>query len=111
MIISERHTYFSIINYFRKDNLVAHWLERRMECFRFPVKLAPDDERPGRWDEHLTALCPCYGQRFTVSDDMLGQQIACPLESCGKPLQLNPFVASSGPYTSSDDTEKNNLSS
>ena len=23
---------------------------------------------------------------------MIGQQIACPLESCGKPLQLNPFV-------------------
>jgi hypothetical protein len=23
---------------------------------------------------------------------MLGRQIACPLDSCGKPLQLNPFI-------------------
>jgi hypothetical protein len=23
---------------------------------------------------------------------MLGQQLACPLDACGKPLQMNPFV-------------------
>jgi WD40 repeat protein len=70
-----------------------------------------DNGAPGRWDERLTALCLCCGQRFPVRDDMLGQQIACPLESCGKPLQMNPFVASSEHYTSSDDTEKSKFSS
>ncbi len=48
------------------------------------------------WDAHLTALCPHCGQRFPVRDDMLGQQIVCPLDSCGKALQLNPFVVDSG---------------
>jgi len=51
---------------------------------------------PSRWDEHLTAVCPHCGWRFPVRDDMIGQQIACPLDSCGKPLQMNPFVVDSG---------------
>lgn len=47
---------------------------------------------PGRWDDRLTVLCPWCGRRCPVRDDMVGQQIACPMQSCGKALQLNPFV-------------------
>jgi len=45
---------------------------------------------PGHWDESLTTLCPHCGQRFVVTEDMLGQEIECPL--CGGRLRLNPFV-------------------
>jgi hypothetical protein len=33
---------------------------------------------------------------------MLGQQIACPLDGCGQPLQLNPFVVDSGKIRNGD---------
>lgn len=49
-------------------------------------------EHPGRWDDRLTALCSWCGRRFPIRDDMPGQQVACPLDACDKPLQLNPFV-------------------
>jgi WD40 repeat protein len=47
---------------------------------------------PGRWDESLTAVCASCGRRFPVRDDMLGKELPCSLECCGKPLQLNAFV-------------------
>ncbi|MBN2449284.1 MAG: hypothetical protein JXR77_02780, partial [Lentisphaeria bacterium] len=47
---------------------------------------------PGRGDDRLTVLCSWCGRRFPVRDDTVGRQIPCPLESCGKPLQINPFV-------------------
>jgi hypothetical protein len=51
-----------------------------------------DNGAPGNWDDHLAVLCPCCGRRFPVRNDMPGRQLVCPLDSCGKPLQLNPFV-------------------
>ncbi len=107
---AEHYTYFAFISYSRKDSRVARWLQRRLEWFRFPVKLVSEKERPVRWDERLSALCPWCGRRFPAGDGMLGRQIACPLDACGKQLQLNPFVASSDSSTpSSGDTNKNNF--
>jgi hypothetical protein len=51
-----------------------------------------DNGAPGHWNDRLTALCPWCGRRFPVGDGLLGRQIACPLDACGKPLQLNAFV-------------------
>ena len=44
------------------------------------------------WDAALTAQCYWCGKRFIVKDEWIGQEIACPLDGCGKPLKLNPFV-------------------
>jgi voltage-gated potassium channel Kch len=44
----------------------------------------------GAWDDRFTALCPLCGERFAVSDDMLGQDVDCLL--CQAELRLNPFV-------------------
>ena len=44
----------------------------------------------GRWDAHLTTLCPWHGGRFEVTEDMLGSEIDCP--ECGQPLRINDFV-------------------
>jgi len=44
------------------------------------------------WDSNLTAQCYWCGSRFIVKDEWIGQEIACPLDGCGKPLKLNPFV-------------------
>ncbi len=38
--------YFAFISYSRKDSKVAAWLQKRLEWFRFPVKLVPEDRRP-----------------------------------------------------------------
>jgi len=45
--------------------------------------------RPRR-DSNLTAPCAHCGERFVVTDDMLGQEIECP--SCKGTLRLTPFV-------------------
>ena len=44
------------------------------------------------WDNNLTAKCYWCGTRFVVKDNWIGQEIACPLDGCSKPLKLNPFV-------------------
>jgi WD40 repeat protein len=46
----------------------------------------------GKWDGALTAQCHWCGQRFAIQLSWLGQQVTCPIISCGKPLKLNPFV-------------------
>ncbi|HEV7403568.1 MAG TPA: TIR domain-containing protein, partial [Chthoniobacteraceae bacterium] len=38
--------YYAFISYSRKDSKAAAWLQRRLEWFRFPVKLVPQDRRP-----------------------------------------------------------------
>lgn len=40
------YKYFAFISYSRKDSKVAAWLQKRLEWFRFPVKLVPQDRRP-----------------------------------------------------------------
>src|SRR6187431_2203871 len=40
------YKYFAFISYSRKDSKVAAWLQKRLEWFRFPVKLVPEDRRP-----------------------------------------------------------------
>jgi hypothetical protein len=42
------------------------------------------------WDDHLTALCQLCGERFVVTDNVLGQEMDCPL--CAGRVKLNPFV-------------------
>lgn len=46
--------------------------------------------RRGGWDGDLTARRSFHGGRFVVTDDMLGQDIACP--QCGDPVKINDFV-------------------
>lgn len=38
--------YFAFISYSRKDSKVAGWLQKRLEWFRFPIKLVPENRRP-----------------------------------------------------------------
>ena len=40
------YKYYAFISYSRKDSKVAAWLQKRLEWFRFPVKLVPEDRRP-----------------------------------------------------------------
>ena len=40
------YKYFAFISYSRKDSKAAAWLQKRLEWFRFPVKLVPEDRRP-----------------------------------------------------------------
>jgi len=44
--MSQPSKYFAFISYSRKDSKVAAWLQKRLEWFRFPVKLVPEDKRP-----------------------------------------------------------------
>lgn len=43
---AKTYKYFAFISYSRKDSKVAAWLQKRLEWFRFPVKLVPEDRRP-----------------------------------------------------------------
>ncbi len=38
--------YFAFISHSRKDSKAAVWLQKRLEWFRFPVKLVAEDRRP-----------------------------------------------------------------
>src|SRR5436305_4739896 len=38
--------YYAFISYSRKDSKAAAWLQKRLEWFRFPVKLVDEDRRP-----------------------------------------------------------------
>lgn len=44
--LNETFKYFAFISYSRKDSRAAKWLQRRLEWFRFPVKLVAKDRRP-----------------------------------------------------------------
>ncbi len=44
--MSQPYKYFAFISYSRKDSKVAAWLQKRLEWFRFPVKLVTEDRRP-----------------------------------------------------------------
>lgn len=50
------YKYYAFISYSRKDGRVARWLQRRLEWFRFPVKLVPEEQRPG----HPKYVRPVY---------------------------------------------------
>jgi len=60
----------------------------RRQFFRSLVRSV----KGGGWDANLTAQCYWCGKRFIVKDEWIGQEIDCPLDGCGKPLKLNPFV-------------------
>lgn len=53
---TEPYKYYAFISYSRKDGRVARWLQRRLEWFRFPVKLVPEEQRPG----HPKYVRPVY---------------------------------------------------
>ncbi len=44
--MSQEYKYFAFISYSRKDSRAAAWLQKRLEWFRFPVKLLPEGQRP-----------------------------------------------------------------
>jgi WD40 repeat protein len=43
---TKSYKYYAFISYSRKDSKAAAWLQQRLEWFRFPVKLVPEDRRP-----------------------------------------------------------------
>ena len=50
------------------------------------------EDKQGHWERDLTAICYWCGKSFSVTENMLGQEISCPDKECGKILKLNPFV-------------------
>ncbi|MCX6847870.1 MAG: TIR domain-containing protein, partial [Verrucomicrobia bacterium] len=44
--MSKPYKYFAFISYSRKDSKTAAWLQKRLEWFRFPIKLVPEEQRP-----------------------------------------------------------------
>ncbi|HYF35952.1 MAG TPA: PQQ-binding-like beta-propeller repeat protein [Prosthecobacter sp.] len=60
-----RYRYFAFISYSRKDSRAAKWLQRRLEWFRFPVKLVAEERRPkaGRY------LRPIYRDKTHLEVD------------------------------------------
>ncbi len=45
-LMSPPYKYFAFISYSRKDSRAATWLQKRLEWFRFPIKLVPESQRP-----------------------------------------------------------------
>ena len=80
--------------FFRIENLSsAPPVVTPTRLFLFQPSIRPSLFRKrGRWDDHLSSLCSWCGHRFIVKDAWAGQEISCPSEGCGKPLQLTPFV-------------------
>ena len=52
----QSYKYFAFISYSRKDSPAAQWLQDRLEWFRVPVKLVPEESRPG----HPKYIRPVY---------------------------------------------------
>ncbi len=62
---SPGYQHFIFISYSRKDSRVARWLQRRLEWFRFPVQLVPQENRP----KHPRYLRPIYRDKTHLEVD------------------------------------------
>lgn len=63
--MNDQPPYFAFISYSRKDSKAAAWLQRRLEWFRFPVKLVAQDRRP----PHPRYLRPLYRDKTNLEVD------------------------------------------
>lgn len=60
--MSSPSKYYAFISYSRKDGKAAAWLQRRLEWFRFPVKLVPEYRRPS----HSRYVRPIYRDKTNL---------------------------------------------
>jgi len=76
--MSAPYKYFAFISYSRKDSKAAAWLQKRLEWFRFPVKLVPAERRPP--DERYVR--PVYRDKthLEVTDEYYWKNIRLALE-------------------------------
>ncbi|MFC5457228.1 toll/interleukin-1 receptor domain-containing protein [Prosthecobacter fluviatilis] len=90
------YKYFAFISYSRKDSKVAAWLQNRLEWFRFPVKLVPEDRRP----PHERYVRPIYRDKtnLEVTDEHYWNNIRHALEESRYLIVLcSPNSAASDP--------------
>ncbi len=59
---SESFKYFAFLSYSRKDRFAASWLQKRLEWFRFPVKLVDEEFRP----PHPRFIRPIYRDKTNL---------------------------------------------
>ncbi|MCX6847829.1 MAG: TIR domain-containing protein, partial [Verrucomicrobia bacterium] len=90
------YKYFAFISYSRKDSKAAAWLQKRLEWFRFPVKLVPQDRRP----PHERYVRPIYRDKthLEVTDEHYWTNIKKALEESRYLIVLcSPHSAGSAP--------------
>ncbi|MCX6847867.1 MAG: toll/interleukin-1 receptor domain-containing protein [Verrucomicrobia bacterium] len=90
------YKYFAFISYSRKDSRVAAWLQRRLEWFRFPVKLVAVERRP----PHERYVRPIYRDKtnLEVTDEHYWMNIRRALEESRYLVVLcSPHAAGSEP--------------
>ncbi len=88
--------YYAFISYSRKDSKAAAWLQRRLEWFRFPVKLVPEDRRP----PNARYVRPIYRDKTSleVTDEHYWTNIRHALEESRHLIVLcSPHAAASEP--------------
>lgn len=88
--------YFAFISYSRRDSRVAAWLQKRLEWFRFPVKLVPVERRP----PHGRYVRPIYRDKtnLEVTDEHYWKNIRRALEASRYLIVLcSPHAAGSEP--------------
>ena len=88
--------YYAFICYSRKDSKAAAWLQKRLEWFRFPVKLVPADRRP----PNARYVRPIYRDKtnLEVTDEHYWTNIRRALEESRYLIVLcSPHAAASEP--------------
>lgn len=94
--VSAPYKYFAFISYSRKDSRAAAWLQKRLEWFRFPVKLVPESQRP----PNPRYVRPIYRDKtnLEVTDEHYWQNIRRALEESRYLIVLaSPHSAKSTP--------------
>ncbi len=92
----EPYKYFAFISYSRKDSSAAKWLQKRLEWFRFPVKLVEVSNRP----LHAHYIRPVYRDKTNLEVDSQNywENIKISLEQSRFLIVLcSPESATSGP--------------
>ncbi len=90
------YKYFAFISYSRKDSKVAAWLQKRLEWFRFPVKLVAVERRP----PHERYVRPIYRDKtnLEMTDEHYWMNIRRALEESRHLVVLcSPHAAGSEP--------------
>ncbi len=92
----KNYKYFAFVSYSRKDSRAAKWLQRRLEWFRFPVKLVPKEALPG----HPRYVRPVYRDKtnLDVTDQHYWENIKEAIDQSRFLIVLcSPNSAASGP--------------